>query len=314
MAGAHRPAGRLSQQPADLRERAALAGHPLVADLLGRCTFPPAGTAVACAVSGGADSSALLVLTVAAGCEATAIHVDHGLRPGSADEATFVERLAGRLGASFVARRVDVGDGPNLEARARAARRSVLPPGVLTGHTLDDQAETVLVNLLRGAGTSGLAGMRRAGHPLLALRRRETRALCAALAVETVDDPSNTDPRHQRNRVRAEVLPLLDDLAGRDVAAVLARQAELLRADDELLDSLAAVLDPTDAVALAAAPLPLARRAVRNWLRGEHPPDAATVERVLDVARGDAVACEIGGGRRVSRRAQLLTLVDKSPS
>jgi tRNA(Ile)-lysidine synthase len=291
-----------------------LADRPLVAELLTRCTFPPAGTAVTCAVSGGADSSALLVLARAAGCPATAVHVDHGLRPGSAAEADVVAALAARVGADFRACRVDVADGPNLEARARAARSAVLPPDVLTGHTLDDRAETVLINLLRGAATSGLAGIRPSPRrPLLALRRAETHRLCAELGVAVVHDPSNADPRHLRNRVRAELLPLLDGLAGRDVAAVLARQAEVLRTDDELLDSLAATLDPTDATALAAAPAALAGRAVRAWLRDEHPPDGATVERVLAVARGEAVACEVGRGRRVARRGQRLRLVEPDP-
>ncbi len=295
-------------------DRAALGAHPLVVELLADSRFPAPGTAVTCAVSGGADSSALLVLACAAGCTATAMHVDHGLRPGSSAEATVVARLAARLGAGFVARRVDLVDGPNLEARARAARAGVLPPDALTGHTLDDQAETVLLNLLRGAAAAGLAGMRpSARRPLLGLRRRQTHELCTALGIEVVDDPSNADPRHLRNRVRAELLPLLDDLAGRDVAILLARQAEVLRADDDLLDELAAALDPTDAAALAAAPTPLARRAVRAWLRTEHPPDAATVDRVLDVARGTAVACEVGRGRRVARTAQRLRLIPENP-
>jgi tRNA(Ile)-lysidine synthase len=94
---------------------------------------------------------------------------------------------------------------------------------------------------------------------------------------------------------------VLDALAGRDVAAVLARQAEVLREDAGLLDELAEAIDPSDARAIAAAPLPLARRAVRRLLRGEHPPDAASVERVLAVARNEAVACEVAGGRRVRR-------------
>jgi tRNA(Ile)-lysidine synthase len=312
MAGQDRSARRLSA-PTHLGDHATLATHPHVAALLGRCTFPPAGTAVVCAVSGGPDSAALLVLACAAGCAASAVHVDHGLRPSSADEAAVVGRLADRLGVGSSSRRVTVDDGPNLESRARAARFAVLPPDVLTGHTLDDQAETVLVNLLRGAGATGLAGMRSAGHPLLAVRRAETHALCTALGIEVVTDPSNADPRHLRNRVRAELLPQLDGLARRDVAAVLARQADVLRADDDLLDELAGALDPADAGALTAAPAPLARRAVRAWLRGEHPPDAATVERVLAVARGEAVACEVGGGRRVARRLGRLRLVDANP-
>jgi tRNA(Ile)-lysidine synthase len=253
-------------------------------------------------------------LAVAAGLTVTAIHVDHGLRTGSTAEAQVVRGNAERLGAAFRAERVHIVDGPNLEARARDARYSMLPPDVLTGHTADDQAETVLVNLLRGGATSGLAGMRPGHrHPLLSLRRRETIALCATLQLAVVHDPSNLDPRHLRNRVRHELLPLMDDLAQRDTVAVLARQAGLARDDDELLDTLAAALDPTDACALAAAPIALARRAVRRWLTLTHPPDAATVARVLAVARGEAVATEVGGGRRVERHRQRLSLGPAEP-
>jgi tRNA(Ile)-lysidine synthase len=260
---------------------------------------------VGCAVSGGADSLALLALAAAAGCRPTAIHVDHGLRPGSDGEAEVVRAAADRFGAAFEGVRVTVPPGPNLEARARAARYAALPPGVLTGHTADDQAETVLLNLLRGAGLDGLAGMDSPGHPLLGVRRWETRELCRGLQVAWIEDRSNTDPAYRRNRVRAELLPLLDDIGERDVVPVVARQAAVLRAEAELLDALAAGLDPTDGRALAAAPLPLSRRAVRRWLTAPsptgHPPDLATVERVLDVARGRARAADVGGGRRVVR-------------
>jgi tRNA(Ile)-lysidine synthase len=281
--------------------------------LLGRCRFPPAGRAVTCGVSGGADSLARLVLACGAGLAVTAVHVDHGLREGSAREADVVERAAARFGAAFRAERVVVEPGPNLEARARTARRGALGPGALTGHTADDQAETVVLNLVRGAGLDGLRGMRDDGtKPLLGLRRAETRALSRALDLDPVDDPTNADPALRRNRVRHEVLPLLDDVAARDVAGVVARQAALLADDAELLEALAAELDPTDARALAEAPSALARRAVRAWLRfGDelHPPDAAAVERVLAVARGERVACEVDGGRRVQRSRGRLHIV-----
>ena len=128
-----------------------------IAELLGRCTFPVVGTPVTCAVSGGADSTALAVLAVAAGCAVTIAHVDHGLRPTSAADAAAVAQLAAQLGVPYTLHTVHVGAGPNLEARARAARYGALPADVLTGHTADDQAETMLINLLRGAATSGLA-------------------------------------------------------------------------------------------------------------------------------------------------------------
>ncbi|HEX6567941.1 MAG TPA: tRNA lysidine(34) synthetase TilS [Acidimicrobiales bacterium] len=283
--------------------------------LVARCDFPRAGIEVTCAVSGGPDSLALLALAVHAGCRVTAVHVDHGLRPGSAAEAGVVRRVAERLGAGFRAERVAVAPGPNLEARARAARYAVLPAGALTGHTADDQAETVLLNLVRGAGLDGLAGMDPARRPLRRLRRHETRALCAALGLDPVADPSNDDPAFRRNRVRRELVPLLDAIAERDVVPVIARQAELARADVRLLDELAGAVDPTDARALAAAPEPLARRAVRRWLRAagpggpeRHAPGAAATARVLSVARGEAVACELPGGWRVARTGGRLRL------
>lgn len=277
-------------------------------NLLARCTFPTGD--VTCAVSGGADSLALLVLAVEAGCRVTAVHVDHGLRPASADEAEVVAMAASRYGAGFRAEKVHVGPGPNLEARARAARYAVLPPDVLTGHTADDQAETVLLNLLRGAGLDGLAGMRRERHPILDLRRTETEAVCVAEDLTPFTDPTNADPVHRRNRVRAELIPLLNDIAGRDVTPILARQAAILRDEADLLDVLAAALDSTDAVNLMRTPPAIARRAVRKWLTDgqNHPPDAATVERVLAVAHGMATSTDVGAGRRVARTRNVLRL------
>lgn len=285
--------------------RQQLTARSLVPRLLAHCRFPPAGTAVTAAVSGGPDSSALLALAVEAGCAVIAVHVDHGLRDGSAAEAEVVQALAARLGAGFVCRRAVVAPGPNLEARARAARQAVLPEGAMTGHTADDQAETIVLNLLRGAGLEGLAGMRPGqAKPLLALRRSDTLALCTSLGIQPLVDPTNTDLRLRRNRVRHEVLPLLDVVAERDVAAVVARNAGLLRDDAQLLERLAEGLDPADAQALTAAPVPLARRALRRWLVAEvgpHPPDRATVQRVLAVADGRWRATEVGGGYRVAR-------------
>ncbi len=286
-------------------------GDPLVASLVTRCTFPPAGNALVCGVSGGPDSLALLVLAVAAGCRVTAVHVDHGLRPGSWREADVVADAARRFGARFRAERVVLEDGPNLEARARQARREALGPDAATGHTADDQAETVLANLLRGAGVHGLAAMR-AGvrHPLLDLRRAETVALTAHLGLEPVADPSNDDPRHLRNRIRHELLPLCSAVARRDVVPVLARQAGALSGDADLLDALASLVDPEDAAALAAAPAAVARRSVRAWLLGggDHPPSLDAVERVLEVARREHRAAEVAGGRRVTRSRGRLSL------
>lgn len=282
--------------------------------LLRRCTFPPAGASLVCGVSGGADSLALLVLAVASGCDVTAVHVDHGLRAGSADEADLVRTTAARYGASFRSERVEVGVGPNLEARARAARLAVLGPEAALGHTADDRAETMLMNLLRGAGVDGLASVRRGPrHPILDLRRSETERLCRHEGLEPFIDPSNADPSFVRTRIRREVLPLLADVAGRDPVPVFSRQADVLASIADHLRAEAASLDVTDAGALRHAPVAVARVAVREWLRRDvtemHPPDAATVERVLSVARGETRATDVGEGRRVERTAMRLRLV-----
>jgi tRNA(Ile)-lysidine synthase len=279
--------------------------------LIARTTFPAKGALLDCAVSGGPDSLALLVLAVAAGCEVTAYHVDHGLRPGSDEEASVVAAAAAAVGAGFVSLRVDCPPGPNLEARARKARLAVLPAGAATGHTADDQAETILLNLLRGAGLDGLAGMRPGPqHPILAIRRFETEQLVDSLHLAVVRDPSNHDARFRRNRVRHELLPLASEIAGRDVVALLCRQAALIADDADFLSSLSEAVDPTSVRQLETAPIAVARRALRSWLRtmtpDGQPPDAAALERVLEVAAGTYVAAEVVGGTRVRRsRGQL---------
>jgi len=283
---------------------------------------PPDVTApVVVACSGGADSLALLALSVDAELSPVAVHVDHGLRPGSEREADAVAAAAARLGASFDARRVLVEPGSNLEARARAARYAALEAAraehgataVLVAHTADDQAETVLLNLLRGSGSAGLAGMPvrrgRVVRPLLAVRRAEVRAECARRQLVPVDDPSNEDRAHRRNWIRHDVLPLLERGAGRDLTPVLTRQAEVLRAESDFLDALARAAWPGEAGArardLARLPDPLARRAVRAWL-GPPPPALDEVDAVLAVARGERRAVDLAGGRRVERSRGVL--------
>ena len=281
--------------------------------ILSRCRFPAAGSSVTLAVSGGADSLALLVLAASAELDATAVHVDHGLRHGSADEADVVRDAASRYGVGFRAERVEVGDGPNLEARARAARRAVLPRDVLTGHTADDQAETVLLNVMRGSGLDGVRGIGEPHRrPLLALRRSETQSLCATEGLTPVVDTSNDDPRFTRNRVRHELLPLFGDIGRRDPVPLLCRLAGLAGGDLALLDQMATTIDPTDAQALTSAPAPVASRALRQWLRPHlegYSPDAAAIERVMDVARGGAVGADVVAGVSVRRTSGRLRIV-----
>ncbi|MFV0306782.1 MAG: tRNA lysidine(34) synthetase TilS [Desertimonas sp.] len=282
----------------------------MLAALLPRCDFG-APRPVRCGCSGGADSLALVALAVAAGLEVTAVHVDHGLRPGSGDEAAHVATAATRLGARFETTTVAVADGPNLEARARQARRHALGHAALTGHTADDRAETVLINLLRGAGGTGLSAMGPSPiRPILALRRRETRALCADLGLRPLQDPSNDDPRFVRNRVRHELLPLLDDIAGRDMVPLLGRTADVLASERRALDAALDGLVTDDARVIAALAHPVATAAVRRWLLDAGiRADRAGVERVVAVARGSARSCQLAGGVRVERHLQRLRIL-----
>jgi tRNA(Ile)-lysidine synthase len=297
--------------------REAFVWPEVVVELATRCRFPTGP--IDCAVSGGADSLALVALAVCSGHDVTAWHVRHGLRP-AAETADEPERIAAMLAPLGVPLRVvDVStainvDLGNIEEQAREARYAALPAGVAVAHTADDVAETVIANLIRGSGLDGLSPMRPSagfGHrirPLLDLRRVDTERVCDALGWAPLIDSMNSDRRYLRVRIRREVLPLLDDVAGRDVRALLARFAAVTAADVAVLEALAAELDPTDSRALREAPLSLARRAVRQWLTSEagdehgHPPDLATVDRVVAVARLEALGTEVGRGLRVVRR------------
>lgn len=203
-------------------------------------------------LSGGADS---LALTAAAVVEAETVHavvVDHGLQDGSAEVAARAAAQALELGcAEAVVVPVDVGRDGGVEAAARRARYAALDSArgdepVLLGHTLDDQAETVLLGLGRGSGGHSLRGMAAWnapwGRPLLGVRRAQTEQMCADLGLEPWADPHNLDPAYTRVRLRTEVLPLLEDVLGGGVAQALARTADQLRDDGEVLDSLTAGL------------------------------------------------------------------------
>ena len=155
--------------------------------------------------------------------------------------------------------------------------------------------------------------MRATNKPILNLRRRETEAVCKERGIQPFIDPSNSNSAFRRNRVRQELIPLLKDIAERDVAEIIARQANIVRDDDDLLNEISSTIDVSDAKAVASAPPAIARRAIRQWLtqHGDaelHPPSSAAVERVLRVANGEAVACEIEGGLSVRRSAQRLVI------
>ena len=284
--------------------------------LLARCSFPAAGAAVACGLSGGPDSAALVALATAAGLEVTAWHVDHGLRPSARADSEAARAIAARFGTGFELRRVRVDPGPNLEARARAARYEALPDDVLVGHTADDRAETVLFNVGRGGGLAGAAAPHAGvGRPLLGLRRFETHALCEQLGLACVHDPMNDDPSFARVAIRNEVMPVLAKALGRDPVPLLNRHADLASQALEVIAALAAELDPTSTAALVAAPRAVAAEALRSWIAEAvgSAPTAASIDRVLDVAAGRSIATEITGGHRVARTAGRLRIEPRRP-
>jgi tRNA(Ile)-lysidine synthase len=215
---------------------------------------------VAC--SGGADSLALLAAAVfeahKAGVRVVGVVVDHGLQDGSTEHTGRVVDQMASLGADETASiRVTVDPGPyGIEAGAREARYAALAQLaqhfgaslVLLGHTLDDQAETVLLGLTRGSGGRSLQGMRAHyrdesgttfARPLLGLTRQQTEDACRADSITWWEDPHNADPRFTRSRIRHTVLPVLERELGPGVAAALARTADQLRADADALDTLA---------------------------------------------------------------------------
>ena len=266
-------------------------------------------------LSGGADSLALAAAVAfeapRAGIEATAVVIDHGLQPGSDQVAARAVAAAESLGLTARSVRVEVGLEGGPEAAARDARRDALRDAardagaraILLAHTLDDQAETVLMGLARGSGATSLGGMApvrdedgiRWVRPLLSLRRSAPRAACVAQGLPPWTDPHNLDRRFLRVRVRQDVLPLLEDALGPGVAEALARTADQLREDAEAFadmidETIEDIVEPAEAgiavsvAALAANPPALRHRIIRHIVASEFGESLSRVQ-TLEVAR-----------------------------
>ncbi len=262
--------------------------------------------------------------------------VDHGLQPGSAEVAGWAADQLRQLGLDRVDVLTVAVTGPGgLEAAARRARyaalRAALPAPdalVLLGHTLDDQAETVLLGLGRGSGPRSIAGMRALdapwARPLLGVTRAQTGAACAALGLTPWTDPHNLDARFTRVRLRTEVLPLLDEVLQGGVAGALARTAAQLREDCDTLDGLADQLfqrvcrpagegtggvggvpgvGELDAEQLGREPAALRRRVLRRWLLAAGVPELTDTQ----LRRVDALVGEWRGQGGVWLPSSLVT-------
>ncbi|HVT21015.1 MAG TPA: tRNA lysidine(34) synthetase TilS [Mycobacteriales bacterium] len=294
--------------------------QPAVAAVRGavRAAFTdlPRGGLVLAAVSGGADSMALAAGVAAEaprlGLRAGAVTVDHRLQDGSAERATAVASACKALGLDPVEVEtvtVDGRGGP--EAAARNARYAALDRAaerlgavaIAVGHTLDDQAETVLLRLARGSGARSLSGMParrdRIVRPLLGLRRATTARACAELGIVVWDDPHNCDQSFARSRVRQVLMPALETALGPGVPEALARTADQLRADADALDGWAAtVRDPTDVVALRELPTAVRTRVLRRAaIDSGVPAGALSAAHVADI---DALVVDWRGQGPVS--------------
>ncbi|MEW5981758.1 MAG: tRNA lysidine(34) synthetase TilS [Acidobacteriota bacterium] len=310
----------------------------------------PQGSKVLAAVSGGSDSVGLLVALadLAGPLRFTLVglaHLNHQLRgvDSEGDEA-FCRRLAARLGLACEVGHADVRklslvQRTSIEVAARTARYRFLDEAarrlsadlVATGHTRDDQAETMLLHLFRGAGRRGLGGIPprrgRFVRPLLEVGRQEVRALASDRGFDYREDATNADRAILRNWIRHGLLPLLNERLGGELAATLARQSRLLREEDEYLDSLArqsmpAVvrsLDPgrgrsrLDAAGLRELPRALARRVLRlaaDDLGVRPSPGAPQIEAALDLAAVQATAGAADlPGLRVERNGETVVLL-----
>ncbi len=267
-------------------------------------------------LSGGADSTALLhvlhALAPRLGFRLEAAHLDHGLRPESGDDAVFCRGLCRGLGIPLHVGRADVRaradrDGGGIEEAARLERRAFLEKvraqadadWIVLAHTRDDQAETVLLRLLRGSGSAGLGAMRvrasRLLRPMLGASRQDVLDHCAAQGLAWREDPSNADPAFVRNRVRHELIPYLEARFNPALRESLARTASVLAEEADALASLAGAIavrddDGTavlDRRALAEAPRAVARVAVRSAIRragGLRGVALDHVDAVLDLA------------------------------
>ena len=274
-------------------------------------------------LSGGPDSLALTAALVAEGARVEAVVIDHQLQPGSAQVAERAAAQARELGAAANIRKVQVSTR-NLEAEARTARYAALIDAagdrpVLVAHTLDDQAETLLLAALRG-NPGGMAVRNGQIHrPFLGIRRADTVGACAELGLAYWEDPHNQDRAFRRVAVRQQVLPLLGEIIGGDAVAPLAQAAARTAADNALLDELAGPATD-DCAELGAQPEPLRRRRIAAWLRAEGLAVTGAVVTGVDKLVSDwhgqgGVAAGYAAGRRldVRRIGGKLTVIPQEP-
>lgn len=285
---------------------------------------PPVGR-VAMALSGGADSAVAAWLMLELGACCRAVHVDHGLAGSPVVRAAAVA-IAERLGLDLEVIEVTVPPGASPENQGREVRYAALERScgegewLVTGHTSDDQAETVFLNILRGTGPAGLTGIPprrgRVLRPILGVTRSETRELATLLGLPWRDDPSNRDLDPRRNQIRQEVLPDLEARFNPQLRASLADLAGSVADGIPTGATRVQMLELEEGIALAAPELyaigpAAASHAIRNALRRVRGPYAGTraeVVRLSEVAFGTVPSAELAGGLKAFRRGPWLII------
>ncbi len=297
--------------------------------------------------SGGRDSVALALWLLEAGFSSlTLLHLDHGLRSESSSDAAWAANFAESLGLGWHVERTAVAAHAKalkigVEEAGRNARYSFFASAarklgihkVVVAHHADDQVETFLFRLLRGSGATGLRGMSTKSsrtidgvsfdllRPMLEVWRPEINAYIAEKRADFREDPSNEDPHWTRNRIRHSLLPQLEEIMGKPVRAAIWRAAELLRADDTLLEQLSAeVLEQSESLEVArlrCAPTAIQRRLVMGWLRRQNVSNISfdMVDAVVGLSLRDSPAkLNLPGGAHVRRRAGKIFIESSQPN
>ena len=286
-------------------------------------TLPTGGVVVA--LSGGADSACAAWLASEHVNPCRAIHVDHGL-PGSPGMRSAARAIAERLGIDLDIVNVSIPEGSSPEGQARSVRYQALleqlreGESLITGHTSDDQAETVLMNVLRGTGLAGLAGIPpvrdRIVRPILNVSRAETRELTTLLGLPWRDDPANSESDPRRNQIRSDLIPHLEARFNPQLRKALTNLAEVAsgsaasiggRVQTRVMDSGIAVSAP-ELYAVGKLAASFALREALRWVRGPHAGSKAEISRLYDVADGRASSVELTGGVTAVREGPWLVL------
>ena len=248
------------------------------------------------AVSGGADSAAMVALAAHMGRDAVIHHVNHGLRDNGDTEEQRVRSLGERFGYQVVIHHAIIEGDSNIEEKARNERRRLMPSNMMTGHTANDRAETFLHNLMRGAGSNGLAVM--VNKPLVGLTETEIDQICVYFNLDLNVDETNFTDTYTRNRTRHELIPLMSDIAGRDVIGPINRTSDILAEESAFLDQIASNIDVTDCKTARTQPDVLLRRATKTWLEtnvSRTNISLKNVELVIEVIKGNTGGAQVCG-------------------